>query len=137
VARRLETQQSRRREVQPPADGWLESKPAEEESLSRVFDRAWALALLREAARRLEQQATAQGDAARRRVEVLRLRFHEGLPIREIARRWDADPALLHREYARARREFHAVLLDTIAFHHSGTAVDIEQECANLLALLH
>jgi RNA polymerase sigma-70 factor (ECF subfamily) len=109
---------------------------ADEDSLSRVFDRAWAQAVLREAARRHEERAAAHGEEARRRVELLRLRFHEGLPIREVSRRWGADPAVLHHEYARARREFRAALLETVAFHHPGTPAELEQECANLLALL-
>ena len=136
VARRLETRRLRAREQQPPAEGGLDGVAADETSLSRVFDRAWARGLLREAARRHEERAAAQGEAARRRVELLRLRFHEGLPIREVARRWGAEPAALHHEYARARREFRAALLETVAFHHPGTPTELEQECANLLTLL-
>ena len=56
--------------------------------------------------------------------------------IREIARLWAADPAELHREYARARREFKAALAEVVAFHHPGSAAAIERECAELLALL-
>jgi RNA polymerase sigma-70 factor (ECF subfamily) len=136
VARRLETRRLRAREQQPPADGGLDGVEADEDTLSRVFDRAWARALLREAARRHEERAATQDEAARRRVELLRLRFHEGLRIREIAQRWGADPTMLHHEYARVRREFRAALLDTIAFHHPGTPAELEQECANLLTLL-
>jgi RNA polymerase sigma-70 factor (ECF subfamily) len=135
VALRVETERGRRREQQPPSDAGLEGIPAADESLSRTFDRAWAKALLREAARALERRARADG-AAYRRVELLRLRFHDGLPIRDIAARWQADPALLHHEYARARQEFRAALAEVVAFHHPGTAAEIDQECANLLALL-
>jgi RNA polymerase sigma-70 factor (ECF subfamily) len=136
VARRLETRHLRAREQQLPTDGGLDGLQADEDSLSRAFDRAWARGLLREAARRHEERAASQGDDARRRVELLRLRFQDGLPIREVARRWGADPAVLHREFARARREFRSALLDTVAFHHPGTPAEIEQECANLLTLL-
>jgi RNA polymerase sigma-70 factor (ECF subfamily) len=73
---------------------------------------------------------------ALRRVELLRLRFHEGLPIREIARRWRDDPATLHREYARAREEFKEALIGVMAFHHPGSPAQAERECAELLALL-
>jgi hypothetical protein len=38
-----------------------------------------------------------------RRVELLTLRFHEAMPIREIARLWGVDAASLHHEYAQAR----------------------------------
>jgi hypothetical protein len=81
----------------------LEEIRGDEESLSRAFDQAWAVALVRETAQVHEQRARRAGSAALRRVELLRLRFQEDLPIREIAQRWQADPAGLHQEYARAR----------------------------------
>ena len=56
--------------------------------------------------------------------------------IREIARRWGADAKALHHEYARARQEFKAALLQVVAFHHPGSPAEVEQECANLLACL-
>ncbi|MEJ7637578.1 MAG: hypothetical protein WKF75_06195 [Singulisphaera sp.] len=40
-----------------------------------------------------------EADDARLRIALLEFRFQEGLPIREIARRWGTDPARLHREY--------------------------------------
>ncbi len=46
------------------------------------------------------------GALAVRHVELLRLRFEENLPIREIARRWATDPANVHKSYALARRSF-------------------------------
>ena len=73
--------------------------PSDEDSLSRVFDRAWAKAVVREAAERQAALAAGRGEAAVRRVELLRLRFHEGMPIREIARLWGVDAAVLHHEY--------------------------------------
>ena len=39
-------------------------------------------------------------------MELLRLRFHEGLPIREIAARWKRDTAWVPHQYATAREEF-------------------------------
>jgi len=136
VARRFEAGRHRAREQPPPGDFDLEQVAEEETSLSRAFDRAWAKALLREAARVQEERARGQDEAARQRVELLRLRFHDGLPIRAIAARWQVDAAALHHAYARARKEFKAALLEVVAFHHPGTAAEIEQECANLLALL-
>jgi RNA polymerase sigma-70 factor (ECF subfamily) len=136
VARRFEADLARRREQQPGSNADLEQLAGAEEDQARAFDRAWARALLREAARLQEAKARAAGEAAGRRVELLRLRFHEGLPIRDIAGRWQADPAALHHEYAKARREFKAALGEVVAFHHPGSAAEVEQECANLLALL-
>jgi RNA polymerase sigma-70 factor (ECF subfamily) len=133
----LRTENCRDRRGRQPADGIdLDQFANSETSLSRVFDRAWAKALLREAAQRQTERARQAGEAASRRVELLRLRFQEGLPIREIARRWQADPAALHHEYARARQEFKVALLEVVAFHHPGAAAEIEQECSNLLSLL-
>jgi hypothetical protein len=53
--------------------------------------------------RRQRQQAEQSGPDAVQRVELLRLRFEEGLPIRTIAERWGVPAATLHHAYARAR----------------------------------
>src|SRR5262249_29726394 len=82
VALHVETRQARER---PPADVDLDRLPADDPGLSRLFDRAWARALMREAGDLQAEQARAKGPAAVRRVELLRLRFQEGLPVREIA----------------------------------------------------
>jgi RNA polymerase sigma factor (sigma-70 family) len=108
----------------------------DETSLSRAFDRAWAQALMREAAAHQERLAADRGAAARRRVELLRLRFRDGLPIREIARLWGDDPAALHHEYARARAEFREALLDRLAYEHPAPRAELERECRELLDLL-
>jgi RNA polymerase sigma factor (sigma-70 family) len=127
--------ESRRRPACPDGAADLDALPDEHTSLSQVFDRAWAKALLREAARLQEERARTAGEGALRRVELLRLRFHDNLPIRDIARRWGVEAAVLHHEYARARAEFRAALLDVVAFHQGGEAA-IEEECRQLLTLL-
>jgi hypothetical protein len=72
-----------------------------------------------------------------RRVELLRLRFQDGLPIRSIASRWGEDPAKVHHEYATARAEFRAALREVVAFHRPGaTAVEIDVACAELLGVV-
>jgi RNA polymerase sigma-70 factor (ECF subfamily) len=136
VALRAERTLSRRREQNASQDQQLEAVADDDPSPSRAFDRAWALAIFREAGLWQEQKARRAGEAACRRVELLHLRFHENLPIREIARRWKTDAAVLHYEYAKARQEFKAALLDVVAFHHPGSAAEVEQECANLLVCL-
>jgi RNA polymerase sigma-70 factor (ECF subfamily) len=103
---------------------------------SRDVERAWARALVGEARDLLEARGGAADDDARRRVALLELRFQEGLPIREIARRWGADPARLHREYARARGEFRAALFEVVAAHHPGSHADVERTCEQLLLSL-
>jgi RNA polymerase sigma-70 factor (ECF subfamily) len=109
---------------------------SDDPSLSLVFDRAWAESIVQLAAQRQVELARESGEMAMRRVEILRLRFREGLAIREIADRWNQDPAHLHREYAKARHEFKQALEETVAFHHAGSPETVEQECANLLEIL-
>jgi RNA polymerase sigma-70 factor (ECF subfamily) len=119
-----------------PADFDPDQVAADDTRPSRAFDRAWARALVAEAAERLAADAEKTAAAARDRVDLLRLRFHDRLPIREIARRLGCDPDAVHREYARARREFRAALTATVAFHHPGTPAEVQRACAELLALL-
>jgi RNA polymerase sigma factor (sigma-70 family) len=136
VALRFESARARGREQAPP-DGFDPDQVADDETrLSLAFDRAWARALLAEAAGRQAEDAERAGEAALGRVELLRLRFHDGLPIREIARLRGWDPDAVHRDYARARQEFRAALAAVVAFHHPGTPAEVERECAGLLALL-
>jgi RNA polymerase sigma factor (sigma-70 family) len=136
VALRVEGRRKRQSRREPGGSPELEAVPAGEDSLSRVFDRAWASAVVREAAGRQAEQAVASGEAALKRVELLRLRFREGMPIREIARAWGADPAQLHREYARARAEFRAALREIVASQHPDAPDRVDRECAQLLDLL-
>ena len=83
---------------------------AREEELGRGLDREWARLLMRDAAEHHARTALARGAAARRGVEVLRLRFQEGLAIRDIAARWNEDPAAVHRRYREAREGVSAVV---------------------------
>ena len=136
VALRVEMRRLRQAVRGPADDVEVESIPSGEDSLSRVFDRAWARAVVREAAERQAVLAAERGEAAVRRVELLRLRFHDGMPIREIAQLWGLDVAVLHHEYARARREFLVALRDVIAYHHAGSPEAVDGECAQLLSLL-
>jgi RNA polymerase sigma factor (sigma-70 family) len=134
----LQFERNTARRKATPADESLEMDrfPTEEEGLSTVFDRAWATAILREAADRQAELARALGSDGMRRVELLELRFGEGLPIRDIAVLFDADPAHLHREYAKARIEFRAALKEVVSFHHAAPGPSLDDECSRLLDLL-
>lgn len=129
VARRIENRHVR-------ATGPLPEIATDEASQSRLFDRAWAQAVMSEAAQLQRTRAEEHGGEAVQRVELLRLRFEENLPIRAIAERWGVDPAPLHHAYAIARKEFKAALLEVVAFHQPGSAVELEQEAASLLKAL-
>jgi len=135
IARRFESRLAGRQQQLPAACN-LDQIIDSQDSLSKVFDRAWARSIFREAVRRQEQLAQSSDEAARRRVELLRLRFQENMPIRVIARSWSLDAAKLHHEYAKARQEFKTALVEVVAFHHPGTQQEIDDECANLLAML-
>jgi RNA polymerase sigma-70 factor (ECF subfamily) len=128
---------ARRFECRPrhPA-GPLPDIAADEVSLSRLFERSWAQAIMTEAAQLQRRQAGERGPDAVRRVELLQLRFEESLPIRTIAERWGVPAAGLHHAYALARQEFRAALLEVVAFHHPGSPGEVEQEAASLLKAL-
>ncbi len=70
------------------------------------------------------------------RVELLRLRFEDNLPIRTIAERRGVPAAGLHHAYALVRQEFKAALLEVVAFHQPGSPAEVEQEAAGLLKSL-
>jgi RNA polymerase sigma factor (sigma-70 family) len=129
VARRFESRPVREAGPVPEVE-------ANEASLSDLYERAWAQTMMAEAAQRQKNLAAERGDEALRRIELLRLRFEENLPIRTIAERWGVDAADLHHSYALARKEFKAALLDVVAFHQPGTPAEVDAEAATLLKSL-
>jgi RNA polymerase sigma-70 factor (ECF subfamily) len=129
VARRFESRPVR-------AAGPLPEIQGNEESLSHLFERTWAQALMAETAQLQQRRASERGPEAVQRIELLRLRFEENLPIRTIAERWGLSAAKLHHAYALARQEFKAALLDVVAFHNPGSTDEVEQGAASLLKAL-
>ncbi len=136
VARRVEGRKARRKEVQAASARDLDRVETDDLTLSRAFDRAWALALLQEALRVQSRRAKSAGEAALRRIELLRLRFQEDLPIRDIAARWNQEAAQVHEDYRTSRREFKRALEEVVLFHHPGPAAEVERECADILTLV-
>jgi len=139
VARRFEERERHgRREAVVGSGRELEALEGRDDRLSRAFDRAWARALVRRALAAMRERADAAGADAVRRVEILALRFEDGLPIRAIAERHGDDAERVHREYARARREFKSALLEVVAAHSRAGAApaEVEAECRALLELL-
>lgn len=102
----------------------LLDQPDPQTGCSQAFDRAWARLILAEATRLHAEAAAREGPREMRRVELLRLRFQEGLPIREIAALWQQDPASIHHEYATARKEFSAALKQALAFQNPAATPD-------------
>ena len=137
VALRIERTKGRREVHEQRADSQqLRSVEDAEEDLSRRFDREWALSIMQQAREVMHAQALLSGEAAIQRYELLRLRFEEGLPIREIAVRWEREPEAVHRAYRKAREEFQAGLEQAVSYHCTGSAQEIRTECAHLLTLL-
>ncbi|MCA8954273.1 MAG: sigma-70 family RNA polymerase sigma factor, partial [Planctomycetes bacterium] len=108
----------------------------DEPAASVQFDRAWAHRLMREAGDRMRARAEGGDATARLRVELLRLRFGEGLPVRDIADRWGFDADAVHRAYARARDEFKACLRQIVAEQAVRTESDLDAECRRVFEML-
>lgn len=128
----------RRFEAQPaPANVAIPDEIASESAVSRAFDRQWAQAIMKEASQTQIRQAELRGAAAVRRVDLLKARFQDGKPIREIAESWEVDVDWLHRQYAKARQEFTAALLSVVSTYQP-RASDAEniQTCRELLTIL-
>ena len=133
VARQIE-----KRRVRRPSNDSVEVQQAQarEPNLSRAFDKAWAQTMMRLAGELMEARAEAGGAAARLRIELLRLRFQKGLPVREIAAHWEMDLDAVHRAYAAARDEFHACLRSIVRDHAVRTDEDLDAECRRILTML-
>lgn len=115
----------------------LDELPGRDAQLSTAFDKAFARQVVREARDNYRARTDAADPAARKRFELLSLRFEENLPIRAIAERWGEDPARVHKEYARARREYRHELLEVIAEQNPGSsAAEVESTAKRLLDLV-
>ena len=134
VARGMERSRARSRERQAPRHLDLGAIESNADSLAQVFDRAWASAVMRDAAELQLARAREAGPDAVRRHRLLVLRFGEGLAIRDIAARWNVAAAHLHREYPKARAEFKRALLDIVRELQGGGPESVEGECSRLLA---
>ena len=136
VARRYETRLGR---LQQKTDNERERAAIlpPETTLSRMLDREWAQAIVQEAAREQEERARTLGPSAVLRVELLRLRFHDGLPIRDIAAELELDPSYVHHQYAKARRDFRRALHGVLERRASGSdRAQIEALTDQLIDLL-
>jgi len=133
VARNAERKLGRRHDMPGEDPAYVDRIAAEGDGFSAVFDREWARAILTEAVAYQAERAQDTGEDAEKRVELLHLRFDEGMPIREIARLWEADPAWVHHEYAKARREFQAALEEVVRFHHPASPEEARREYEHIL----
>ncbi|MCB9883754.1 MAG: sigma-70 family RNA polymerase sigma factor [Planctomycetes bacterium] len=132
VAGRHERSQYKRRERLLGTTEAEVTPPRIDRDPAREFDRHWARGIIRESLARLGRS----GPSEERGLELLRLRFEEGKPIRDIARAWNVDAESLHREYARTRRSFTRILTAIVAEHEPSHATDVRAECRRLLHLM-
>jgi len=134
----LRVEHARVRKLDAPASEsfHVDESPVSEASLSRVFDRAWAEAIVREAADLQEEQSRAKGTDAMRRFELLQLVFEHELSIPDVAARWATTTDSLYKELARAKKEFKEALRSVVAFHHPDSTELVERECREMLSLL-
>lgn len=138
VARRIESRRSKRDRGGDSVGIELDHVEDDETPVSLAFDRAWARSVMREAARIQEQRAFSEGEDAVRRLELLRMRFGEGLPVREIATRLgEEDKDAIHRDIRRARKAFKDALHEVVSFDLPGASTgQVERECELLQELL-
>lgn len=137
VARRLgERAAIRRKHVRDQPIDSSAMPPTAGLTPSQHVDRQWALQMVRAAASVMRERAERLGDSARRRVELLQARFEDGLPIRDIAARWQMRPETLHHQYSRAREEFRQALLQVLGADRALAPAEMEAECQRLLQLL-
>lgn len=107
-----------------------------EASLSRVFDRAWAEAVVQEARDRMGTRASRSPGAARR-FRALAMRFEQGMPPREIAAALDEPVERIYEALREARIEFKAMLMEVMAgYHPVANEAELERHCVELLAAL-
>lgn len=108
-----------------------------EKAPSQVFDKAFATQVMREARECFAARSRAEGGAAAQRLALLELRFDQGLPIRDIAKKWGADAARLHHDFARARKEFKQTLLEVVAEQQSNANPEqVERTARELVEML-
>ena len=136
VAARVEQRRAQRDDLPGSASFQPDELPLDDDRLTRVFERAWARGIMRQAVELHGERARREDEQAQKRFRLLQLRFQEGLPIREIADLWGDDPAGLHHAYAKARKEFGSALRDVVAYHVAGSGESVEGECRRLLFLL-
>lgn len=133
IALRFE-QRRNRADVAVELEG--ESLEARETRLSVVFDRAFAVQVMRDATEVQRERARLEGGVRLRRFELLELRFQSGLTIPEIAASWGEEAARVHHMYADARVDFRDALREVVRRRNGAGVGDLERECDWMLEVL-
>ncbi|MEM7205351.1 MAG: sigma-70 family RNA polymerase sigma factor [Planctomycetota bacterium] len=134
IALRVESRDAKERRRVADRDP---SECADEDArLTTVFERAWAQSVMREAGDRLAAAADAAGGDLARRTELLRLHYHEGRAIADVADDWGMAPKAAYRALDRARGEFRTILRRVIHEREGISGAALDRCCADLLAQL-
>lgn len=133
VAIDAERQRYRLSGLAPNGGDNLDATEANEDLPSQVFDREWARMVAEQA---FELMSARGGGVAQRRIAVLRLRYYDGIPPREIAANARMDVRDVYRLLEAGRNQFRATMLEVMAKHHSGESrSELERRCCELIAL--
>lgn len=136
VALMAERKFARRRDHTSEKDLDLDAFEGSEETLSVVFDRAWAQAVVKEARGRMVRKAE-RSPAAQRRYEALALRFEQGLPPREISVLMQLPVERVYELLKEGRSDFRTAMLEVMAGYHPGCSeAEVDGHCRELLATL-
>ncbi len=100
----------------------LDAYPNNTTRLSLAFDRVWERHIMKH--------------TAAERIELLRLRLQDAVPIRTIAERCDPSAEQVHPECNKACKDSREALLAIITFHHPDNLERARAERADLLAVL-
>ncbi len=135
IARRFEERAQSRGLLRAEDSAWFLEVASDDPGQATMFDQSWARALMKEAKRRHRDRALADGEAGKRRIDLLERRFGNDEAIREIAAHWGVPAQEIHNAYRKARAEFYSCLREVVAFHAAGE-VDLDAECKRVLAAL-
>lgn len=135
VARRFEERAVERGRTRPEDSVWLQQVASDDAGPATVFDQAWARSLVSQARSLHRRRALAEGEAGRRRIELLERRFGSDEAIRDIAARWGVPAQDVHNAYRKARSEFYRCLREVVA-SHAPAHDDLDAECRRLLGIL-
>ena len=108
----------------------------DETSLSKIFDREWARAIMDQTWKLYAAQAREKGDLATQRVTVLRLRHQKNMPPREITSVVDSDATQVSRDLAQAKKDFWRALCEVVGEQESCTGEQLAEKCKQLLGHL-
>lgn len=136
VADRIERKNRVRATAQEHSGAGLDDIARNEATLSRVFDRAWVGMITREAWFTMVSRFE-EGAAGHDRIQILDLRYQQGLSSGEIATRLGLPADYVYQQLRNAKRDFRAALLDVVgAYHPQASREEIEARCIELVGLL-